>query len=98
MDIRTLKVGQEVRLIIGPYGRKAKVVEVTPSGVIVQNAIFEGPVTPEGPERMRFDTNGKACDSRDIYTGFMDCNGIPGKWWEGNIFEPFELAVEYEKE
>jgi hypothetical protein len=69
MDATKLVVGQYVHMVSGIYGKAGKVVEVTPSGVVVQLAIFEGPVRPEGPELIRFDTNGKACDSSDIYKG-----------------------------
>jgi hypothetical protein len=69
MDTKKLVVGQEVELISGIYCKKGKVFEVTPSGVIVQLALFEGPVRPEGPELIRFHANGKACDSSDIYKG-----------------------------
>jgi hypothetical protein len=54
------------------------VIKVTPSGVEVQLALAEGPIRPEGNELIRFDTNGKACDSRDIYRGNWEWDGIPG--------------------
>jgi hypothetical protein len=37
---------------------------------------------------MRFDTNGKACDSRDINDENMDFDGVPGTFEGG----PWELA------
>jgi hypothetical protein len=71
VDTKRLVVGQYVNLVSGCYRKGGKVVEVTSSGVIVQLALFEGPIRPEGPELIRFDTHGKACDSSDIYTGNM---------------------------
>jgi hypothetical protein len=88
MDIKTLVVGQDVRLISGIYGKMGRVVEVTSSGVIVQLALAEGPIRPEGPELIRFDANGKACDSSDVYKGNMEWNGIPGTFECG----PWELT------
>jgi len=95
MDTKTLKVGQEVRLISGCYGKTGRVFKVTPSGVIVQLSGFEGPVRPEGPELIRFDANGKACDSSDIYKGNLWGGSdprIPGTHECG----PWELAVSSE--
>jgi hypothetical protein len=88
MDTKTLLVGQEVCMVSGVYLKKGKVVKVTPSGVEVQLALAEGPIRSEGNELIRFDTNGKACDSRDIYRGNMEWNGIPGTFECG----PWELA------
>ena len=90
MDTKTLVVGQDVYMVSGCYGKSGKVVEVTSSGVIVQLALFEGPIRPEGPELIRFDINGKACDSSDIYTGNMwggPDPRIPGT----HEFGPWEL-------
>jgi hypothetical protein len=67
------------------------VFKITPSEVIVQLSQFEGPITPEGPELIRFDTNGKAVDSSDIYKGNLwggDDPRIPGTHECG----PWELA------
>ncbi len=69
MDTKTLVVGQDVYMISGCYIKQGKVVKVTPSGVVVQLALAEGPIRPEGNELIRFDTDGKACDSSDIYKG-----------------------------
>jgi hypothetical protein len=95
MDTKKLVVGQDADLISGSYRKGGRVVEVTQSGVIVQLNLFEGPVRPEGPELIRFDTNGKACDSSDIYKGNMwggDDPRIPGTHecgpWE--LFDPWE--------
>ncbi len=89
MDIKTLVVGQDVYMVSGIYGNKGKVVEVTPSSVIVQLALAQGPINE--PTLIRFDTNGKACDSSDIYNGNMwggpDPN-IPGT----HEFGPWELT------
>ncbi len=98
MDTRKLVVGQWVYLVSGVYGPKAgKVVKVTPLEVIVQLARFEGPVRPEGPELIRFDANGKACDSRDIYKGNMEWNGIPGTL-EGGPWELIDDLQSLEEE
>ena len=80
VDTKTLVVGQDVYMFSGCYVNMGKVVKVTRSGVIVQLALAEGPIRPEGPELIRFDANGKACDSRDVYKGNMEWNGIPGTY------------------
>jgi hypothetical protein len=69
MDTKTLVVGQDVYMFSGSYGNKGNVVEVTSSGVIVKLARAQGPINE--PTLIRFDTNGKACDSSDIYNGNM---------------------------
>ena len=69
MDTKTLVVGQDVYLISGVYLNEGKVVKVTPSGVIVKLARAQGPINE--PTLIRFDTNGKAYDSSDIYNGNM---------------------------
>jgi len=71
VDAEKLVIGQEVCLTSGggAFVKTGKVVEVTQCGGIVQLSSFEGPVQPEGPELIRFDTNGKACDSSDIHKG-----------------------------
>jgi len=89
-DISQLVVGQEVSLLSGYYfGTPGKVVKVTQEEVIVQFLKFEGPITDEGPELVRFDKNGKACDSRDIYKGNFAWAGIPGTFEGG----PWELQL-----
>jgi hypothetical protein len=60
MDTKTLVVGQDVFMRSGQVGNWAKVVEVTPTGVIVES----DPVY--GSELIRFDENGAACDSSDL--------------------------------
>ena len=69
MDTKTLVVGQDVYMVSGIYGVTGKVVEVTASGVIVKLDLAQGPINE--PTLIRFDTNGKACDSSDIYNGNM---------------------------
>jgi hypothetical protein len=60
MDTRKLVVGQDVFMRSGGYGDWGKVVEVTPTGVIVQSDPCYG------DELIRFDKHGTACDSSDI--------------------------------
>ena len=60
MDVTTLVVGQDAFMRSGQVGNWAKVVKVTPTGVIVES----DPVY--GSELIRFDQNGAACDSSDI--------------------------------
>ena len=60
MDTRKLVVGQDVFMRSGGYGDWGKVVEVTPTGVIVQSDPCYG------AQLIRFDKNGTACDSSDI--------------------------------
>ena len=93
MDTKTLVVGQDVYVVSGWYLKKGKVVKVTPSGVEVELALIEGPIRPEGPELIRFDTNGKACNSRDIYKGSMEWSGIPGTF-EGGPWELADISAE----
>lgn len=67
MNTKTLVVGQEVLMRSGIYGSDGKVVKVTEQYVEVEFLR-----TPGGPiDRIRFDANGKACDSSDIYEGNM---------------------------
>jgi hypothetical protein len=72
MDTTTLMVGQDVFIRSGRVGNWAKVVKVTPTGVIVES----DPVY--GAELIRFDENGVAVDSSDI------CNHY-GVWGESKI-------------
>jgi hypothetical protein len=67
VDTKTLVVGQDVFMRSGEVGDWGKVVEVTPTGVIVQS-------DPNyGDQLIRFDKNGIACDSSDI-----DVDGYKG--------------------
>ena len=95
MDTTKLVVGQYVHLISGVYGKVGRVVKVASSGVIVQLSTLEGPIRAEGPELIRFDTDGKACDSSDIYKGNMwgADRRIPGTHECG----PWELSVDEDK-
>ena len=69
MDTKTLVVGQDVFMRSGEFGDWGKVVEVTPTGVIVQSEPIYG------GELIRFDKNGVACDSSDI--GVEEYKDIP---------------------
>jgi hypothetical protein len=60
MDTTKLVVGEDVFMRSGKVGNWAKVVEVTPTGVIVES----DPVY--GSELIRFDERGTACDSSDL--------------------------------
>lgn len=64
MDTTKLVVGQDVFMRSGRVGNWAKVVKVTPTGVIVES----DPVY--GSELIRFDENGTACDSSDICNNY----------------------------
>ena len=59
MDTSKLVVGQDVFMRSGGYGDWGKVVEVTPTGVIVQSD------PSYGDQLIRFDKHGTACDSSD---------------------------------
>lgn len=88
MDTNKLEIGQEVWIKSGIYGKKAKVVEVTERGVEVELLRAEGPIGLK--YGIRFDTSGRACDSRDIYEGNMwggPDPRIPGT----HEFGPWEL-------
>lgn len=60
IDTRKLVVGQDVFMRSGGYGDWGKVVEVMPTGVIVQSD------PSYGDELIRFDKHATACDSSDI--------------------------------
>lgn len=88
MYTRTLVVGQKVWMRSGPYyGQEVKVVKVTERFVEVELLRAEGPIGLK--YGIRFDANGKACDSRDIYEGNMEWGGIPGTY----EFGPWELEL-----
>ena len=57
MDTKTLVVGQDVYMRSGCYGKKGKVVKVTPSGAEVH----------DGVELFQFDIYGKGCDGHKTY-------------------------------
>jgi hypothetical protein len=65
----TYSVGQEVWMKSGMYAQRGKVVAVRERCVEVELLRAEGPVGLK--YLIRFDTNGKACDSSDIYEGNM---------------------------
>jgi hypothetical protein len=74
MDTTKLRVGQEVWMKSGPgYGTQGKVVKITEHFIEVDLLRAGGPVGLR--YGIRFDANGKACDSRDIYEG---------NWWGDN--------------
>jgi hypothetical protein len=89
MDTSKLVVGQEMRLKSGPhYGMKGIVVKIEKRWL---RKYIEVEVPEEG--RIRFDRNGKACDSHDIYHGLMwgRNDDIPGTRECG----PWELYEDY---
>jgi hypothetical protein len=59
MDTSKLMMGQGVFMLSGATGDWGNIVEITPTGVIVQSEV--------GQELIRFDNNGTACDSSDIH-------------------------------
>jgi hypothetical protein len=69
LDTSKLVVGQNVFMRSGEVGDWARVVKVTPTGVIVQSD------PAYGDELIRFDKNGVACDSSDI--GVEEYKDIP---------------------
>jgi hypothetical protein len=79
MDIKTLVVGQNVFMRSGEYGDWGKVVEITPTGAVVQS-IFEEPTLhwPPNERMIRFDNKGIACESCDYKGGFVEGTKIPG--------------------
>jgi len=89
MDTKTLKVGQIVNMVAGMCAEEGKVIAVTPSNVIVQLTRVYGPINE--PTLIRFDANGKACNSSDIYNGPTlsgESNSLPGVRDHG----PWELT------
>jgi hypothetical protein len=92
--IQELSVGQEVWMESGMYAKPAKVVEITGQYVIVELLRAEGPVGLQ--YKIRFDLNGKACDSSDIYEGNLwggPDPRIPGT----HEFGPWELVYPAER-
>jgi hypothetical protein len=90
MDTTKLVVGQEVWMKSGIYGNKGKVVKITERCVEVEPLRAEGPIGLK--YGIRFDTNGMACDSSDIYEGNMwsgPDSRIPGT----HEFGPWELNL-----
>jgi len=82
MDTKKLVVGQEILVSAGTgYGHDLAVKSARVASVM--ESCVEGPVGLS--YRMRFDTNGKAMDSRDVYAGFMNgwgqpCSPTHGTW------------------
>jgi hypothetical protein len=65
MDVKTLVVGQNVRIESGIYGREGKVVRITPSGAEVQTGVMQNDGTWNAHELLRFDNEGRGCDESD---------------------------------
>jgi len=89
MDTKKLVVGQEVWMQSGMYAQKGKVVVVTELCVEVELLLVYGPIGLK--HTLRFDTNGHACDSSDLYTDNMwggPDPRIPGT----HEFGPWELV------
>ncbi len=87
MDTKTLVVGQDVYMVSGWYENAGKVVKVTPSVVEVQ----------VGVNLLRFNNEGKACDSEgkayhewDAFSSWATFEGGP---WELDDTHPEELAT-----
>jgi len=85
--MKTLQVGQKVLMVSGPYEREGIVIKLTERCVEVELLFTIGPAGAKN--FMRFDTNGKALDSRDINDENMDFDGIPGTL-EGGYWELIE--------
>jgi hypothetical protein len=83
-----VSLGQEVWMHSGIYAQQGKVVEVTERYVVVELLRAEGPTGLQ--YAIRFDANGEACDSSDIYEGNMwgDDPRIPGT----HEFGPWRLS------
>jgi hypothetical protein len=84
MDTTKLKVGQDVYMVSGPYRTTGIVLKVTRSGVEVLASLdvaytSRGKIIHKTREVWRFDSKGKACDSRG--TGMFE----PGPWENGGI-------------
>lgn len=90
MDTKTLVVGQVVYMSSGGvYGCSGKVVRITADGIDVDMR-FESKL-----EIWRFDTNGRACDSRSVgyVPEFWELDGVPSTYEGG----PWVLhSIDYE--
>jgi len=84
MDTSKLKVGQIVQLQSGVYGCSGKVIRVGVDGVDVDMR-YESRL-----EIWKFDSNGKACDSRSVgyVPQFFELDGVPSTYEAG----PYVLA------
>ena len=89
-----LVVGQDVYMLSGCYIKEGKVVKVTPSGVEVRTDVrgncwrcpITGKMVHKTEEIWRFDSDGKACDSRN--TGMFEC----APWEQGGIPSTYECG------
>ena len=89
MDTRKLVVGQDVYMVSGGvYANAGKVVKVTPSGMVEVQV---------GVNLLRFNNEGKACDSEgkayhewDAFSSWATFEGGP---WELDDTHPEELAT-----
>ena len=55
--------------LLGLLHGPAELLPISSSGHVIVKVLAEGPI--DEPTLIRFDNNGKACDSSDIYNGNM---------------------------
>ena len=89
MDTKTLVVGQIVDMASGAYGCSGKVIRVAADGIDIDMR-YESKL-----EIWKFDTNGKACDSRSV--GYVpepyEFDGVPSTYEGG----PWKLYSEEDR-
>ena len=62
MDIKTLLVGQDVRMVSGPYSCQGRVVRVMPQGEGMEVWIYPGELGPKmNGMLVKFDKDGNEC-------------------------------------
>ena len=80
LDPSQLRVGRSIRLCSGSYGCEAKVLEITPTGIIVEQPQYPG-------KKFRLNAQGVAVDSRDLGWNdsriYNDALPIPGTFENG---------------
>jgi hypothetical protein len=89
MDTKTLVVGQDVWMRSGRYAQEGTVVAVNDWCVEVELLLIYGPAGLK--HTLRFDTNGKACDSSDLYTDNM-WGGLDPRIPGTHEFGPWEIT------
>lgn len=93
MDTKTLVVEQKIPLSNGPLGGLGTVVKVSPEDVIVRIDLATGPMPKNS--LVRFDINGRVCNSRDLgYRGPENEDGMPCSFECRTPWELMEGTVE----
>jgi len=88
MDTKKLVVGHQVVMHNGRYlAGLGTIIKTVPEGVIVRIDLATGPMPDNS--LVRFDTNGKVCDSKDLGYSGPENNGLPCSF---ECRDPWELT------